>query len=138
MFAALFFRLLVLLITSAVCSLPIQLGNAATSEGVLALAFFAFVIAIGIDTYRFSFALWKIQDYFIGQLLPLFLYIALGLWTCRTFRPVVFNRIFLPLRFAGCFHLTTMESIVVVGLVFIVIVTGLRFLGAQAGRSDAP
>lgn len=139
MFAALFFRLFVLLVTSVVCSLPIYLGNAGviTSEGVLVLAFIAFVVATGIDTYRFSFAFWEIQDYFIGQLLPLLLYIALGFLTYLTFQPVVFNRIFLPLRFAGCFHLRTIESIAVVGLVFIVIVTGLRFLGAWAGRLEA-
>lgn len=139
MFVALFFRLIVLLITSVVCSLPIHLGNAgviATSEGVLVLAFSVFVIVTGIDAYRFSFTFWKIQDYFTGQLLPLLLYIALGFLTCLTFRPAVFNRIFLPLRFANCIQLTTIESIVVVGLGFIVIVTGLRFLGARAGRSD--
>ena len=139
MFVALFFRLIVLLITSVVCSLPIHLGNAgviATSEGVLVLAFSVFVIVTGIDAYRFSFTFWKIQDYFTGQLLPLLLYIALGFLTCLTFRPAVFNRIFLPLRFANCFQLETIESIVVVGLGLIVVVTGLRFLGARAGRSD--
>ena len=140
MFIALFFRLLRLLVTSAICSLPIHLGNAGvitTNEGVLILSFFAFVIVTSIDAYRFSFSFWRTQDYFIGQLLPLLLYIALGFLTCLTFQPVVFNRIFLPLRFAGCLHLRTIESIVVVGLGFIGLVTGLRLLGARAGRLAA-
>ena len=140
MFVASFFRLIRLLVTSVVCSLPIYLGSSGVvtaSEVVLGLAFFVFVVVTGMDTYRFSISFWKIQDYLIGQLLPLFLYIGLGFLTCLTARPVVFNRIFLPLRFAGCFRLRTLPSIVVVGLILVVIVTALRFLGARAGRLEA-
>ena len=135
MLRSLFFRLLRLVITSILCSLPIYLGYLVTitNNGILFLSFIAFVIATGIDAYRFSFAAWKIQDYFLCRLLPLVMYIVMGFLTCLVFPPVVFNRIFLPLRFAGCFGMKTIESIPVIGIAFIVIVTVLRFFGARSG-----
>ncbi len=135
MLASVFFRLLRLLGTSLLCSLPIYLGAAGiiADKGVLFLSFIAFVIATGIDAYRFSFAFYKIRDYFFGQLLPLVIYIVMGFLTCLIFKPVVFNRIFLPLRFAGSFGMTTIKSIAVIGIAFIVMVTALRFFGARSG-----
>jgi len=137
MLKALFFRLLRLLITSVICSLPIYLGVAekVTNKGILLLSFIAFVIVTGIDVYHFSFAYYKIRDYYLGQLLPLVIYIVMGFLTCLMFRPFVFNRVFLPLRFAGFFGMRTIESIVVVGIILIVILTALRFFRAKAGRS---
>ncbi len=134
MLSSLFFRLLRFVITSVICSVPIYLGTAGIMEdkGVLFLSFIAFVIATGIDTYRFSFDFYKIWDYFLGQLLPLVIYIVMGFLTCLIFQPVVFNRIFLPLRFAGCFGMITIESISVIGVAFIVIVTAMSFLGARS------
>lgn len=135
MLLSLFSRLLRLVGTSVICSLPIYLGTAGimADKGVLFLSFITFVIATGIDTYLFSFVFYKIRDYFLGQLLPLVIYIVMGFLTCLIFQPVVFNRIFLPLRFAGCFGMRTIESIAVIGIAFIVIVTVLRFLGARSG-----
>ncbi len=135
MLLSVFFRLSRLLITSIICSLPIYLGylEVITDNGILFLSFLAFVVAISVDAYCFSFTFWEIQDYCLGQLLPLVIYIAMGLLTCLISRPVVFNRIFLPLRFAGCFGMRTIESIAIVAIAVIVIVTVLRFFGARSG-----
>ena len=135
MLLSVFFRLSKLLITSIICSLPIYLGylEVITDNGILFLSFLAFVVAISVDAYRFSFTFWEIQDYCLGQLLPLVIYIAMGFLTCLIFQPVVFNRIFLPLRFARCFGMRTIESIAIVAIAVIVIVTVLRFLGARSG-----
>ncbi len=136
MLLSLFFRLLRLIISSVICSLPIYLGYLVTipDNAILFLSFIAFIIATGTDAYHFSFAFWKIQDYYLGQLLPLVIYIVVGFLTCLIFPPVVFNRIFLPLRFAGCFGMRTIVSIPIVSMAFIVIVTTLRFFGARAGH----
>lgn len=136
MLSSLFSRLLRLVITSVICSLPIHLAAAGimADKVVLFLSFIAFVIATGIDAYRFSFSFYEIQDYFLGQLLPLVIYIVMGSLTCLVFRPVVFNRIFLPLRFAGGFGMRTIESIIIISVLFIVIVTVIRIIGARLGR----
>ena len=136
MLSSLFFRLLRLIITSVICSLPIYLKYLVTisDNAILLLSFILFVVAIGIDAYFFSFDFWKIQDYYFGHLLPLVIYIAMGFLTCLSFKPVVFNRIFLPLRFAGCFGMKTIESIVIVSMAVIVIVTVLRFFRARSGH----
>ncbi len=135
MLSSLFFRLLRLMITSIICSLPIYLGYLVTipDNGILFLSFFAFVIAIGFNTYIFSFDFCEMKYYYIGLLLPLVIYIVMGFLACLCFPPVVFNRIFLPLRFAGCFGMRTIESIAVISVVFIVMVTALRFWGARSG-----
>ncbi len=136
MLTALFFRLLRFFITGVICSLPIYLGYLIeiTDNGILLLSFIAFVVAISFDAYNFSFDFWEIQDYYLGQLLPLVIYIVMGIPTYLLFQPVVFNRIFLPLRFAWVFGMGTMESIVIVSIPVVVIVTVLRFFGARAGR----
>ena len=136
MLTALLSRLLRFFITGVICSLPIYLGYLIeiTDNGILCLSFIAFVVAISFDAYNFSFDYWEIQDYYLGQLLPLAIYIVMGFPTYLLFRPVVFNRIFLPLRFAGVFGMGTMESIVIVSIAVIVIVTALWFFGARAGR----
>lgn len=138
MLKSLLFRLLRLVITSILCSLPIYLQYVGTipDNVILFLSFIAFVIATGIDTYRFSSIFWKIQGYYFGQLLPLGIYIILSFLTCLVFPPAVFNRIFLPLRFAGGFGMRTIESIGLISIVVIVIVTILRFFGARTGRSN--
>ena len=130
-----FFRLLSLLTASILCSLSIYLAYTGiiTDNGILLLSFIAFIITTGVEAYRFSFVFWKKEDYFLGQLLPLVVYIIMGFLTCLLLPPVVFNRIFLPLRFAGCFGMRTNESIIVIGIVLIVIVTVLRFFGARSG-----
>ncbi|MBQ9097326.1 MAG: hypothetical protein IJY55_02895 [Clostridia bacterium] len=137
MLLSLFFRVLRLMITSILCSLPIYLEYVGTipDNVILFLSFVAFMAATGIDACRFSSAFWKIQDYYLGQLLPLVIYIIMGFLTCLLFQPVVFNRIFLPLRFAGGFGMRTIESIVYVAITIIIIVTILRFFGARLGRS---
>ena len=138
MLLSLFFRLLRLMITSVLCSLPIYIGYLVEDADniILFVSFVAFIIAIGIDTCRFSSAFWKIRDFYLGQLLPLVIYAVIGFITCLIFPPVVFNRIFLPLRFAGGFGITTMVSIWIVSAIIIAIVTILRFFGARAGRSN--
>ncbi len=136
MLLASFFRLLRFLITSVACSLPIYLANytVITDNGILLLSFIAFVLLTCIDAYRFSFDYWERVDYYLGILLPLLIYIIISFLFWLVFPPAVFNRIFLPLRFALCFGMKTIESIVIVGIAFIVIVTVLRFFGARAGR----
>jgi len=98
MLLSLFYRLLRLIITSIICSLPIYLGYFVSiqDKGILLLSFIAFVVATGIDTYYFSFTFWKIRDYYLGLLLPLVIYNVMGFLTCLVSRPIVFNRIFLP------------------------------------------
>ena len=138
MLKSLFFRLLRIIITSAICSLPIYIGYVVEEADnvILFVSFIAFMIAIGIDTYRFSSAFWKIRDFYWGQLLPLVIYVVMGFITCLIFPPAVFNRIFLPLRFAGGFEITTMVSVWIVSAIIIVIVTVLSFFGSKAGRSN--
>ena len=135
MLLQLFFSVLNLVFFSVICSCTIHLGVMGIIEDkvVLLSSFMLFAVVIGIDSYRFSFNYWKTRDYFIGQLLPRVIYIGMACLTCMTFKPVVFNRIFLPLRFAGSFELPTIKSIPIVGIVFIVIVTVVRFYGARAG-----
>ncbi|MBR2471671.1 MAG: hypothetical protein IKB55_03200 [Clostridia bacterium] len=60
----------------------------------------------------------------------------MGLLTCLIFPPAVFNRIFLPLRVAGCLGMNTIESVIFISIAIIVMVTGLRFVGAISGRSN--
>ncbi len=136
MLLSLFFRLLRIIITGIICSLPIYLEYLTTipDNGILFISFIAFIVATGIDAYHFSFDFWKIQDYYLGLLLPLVIYIVMGFLTCLIFPPVVFNRIFLPLRFAGYFGITTIISIPIVSVVFIILVTLLRFFGARSGH----
>lgn len=135
MILAVFSRLLKLVFTSIICSLFIYLGNFLTisDKGILFLSFVTFGVAISIDSYCFSFDFYRIWDYFVGQLLPLVIYIVMGFLTCLAFNPIVFNRIFLPLRFAGCFGMRTIESIAVMGIAFIAIVAVFRFFGARSG-----
>lgn len=136
MLSSLFFRLLRFLIISIICSLPIYLGYLATISDnyILFLSCLTFLIVMSVDSYYFSFAFWETRDYFLGQLLPLVIYIIMGFSACLVFPPVVFNRIFLPLRFAGGFGMRTIESIAIVSTAVIVIVTVLRFIGARSGR----
>ena len=136
MLLALFFRFLRYLVTGIICSLPIYLVylEAVTDNTILFLSLLAFIILIIIDTYQFSFDFWEINHYFLGLLLPLVIYIVLGFLTCMFFPPVVFNRIFLPLRFAWAFGMRTIESIPVVSGGIIAIVTVMRFFVARAGR----
>ncbi len=138
MLLSLFFRVLRLMITSVLCSLPIYIGYLVEDADnvILFVSFVAFIIAIGIDTCRFSSAFWKIRDFYLGQLLPLGIYSFMGFLTCLLFPPVVFNRIFLPLRFAGGFGIKTIGSIGIISIIVIVLVTVVRFFGARAGRSN--
>ncbi len=138
MLLSLMFRLLRLMITSVLCSLPIYIRYVVEGADnvILFLSFIAFMIATCIDAYRFSSTFWGIKDYYLGQLLPLGIYCTTGLLTCLLFPPVVFNRIYLPLRFLGCIGLSTKKSVVLVSILFIITVTGLRFAGAIAGRSN--
>lgn len=138
MLKSLLFRWLRLMITSVLCSLPIYLEYVVVISDnlILFLSFIAFAIAVGIDAYQFSSIYWKRQAYYVGQLSPLVVYSVVGFVTCLIFPPTVFNRIFLPLRFAGCFGMQTMGSIVLVSIIVIMLVTGLRFCGARAGRSN--
>ena len=138
MLKSLLFRWLRLMITSVLCSLPIYLEYVVVISDnlILFLSFIAFVVAVGIDAYQFSSIYWKRQAYYVGQFSPLALYSVVGFLTCLIFPPAVFNRIFLPLRFAGCFGMQTMGSIVLVSIIVIMLVTGLRFCGARAGRSN--
>lgn len=131
-----FFRLFRLMITSALCSVPIYLGYfiSISDRGMLALSFLAFVAVIGIDAYYFSFTFWTKQNYYFGQLLPFVIYIVMGFLTCVLCPPVVFNRFFLPLRFAGVFGIRTIVSIGIVSIVVIAIVTALSFFGARSGH----
>ena len=126
------------MITSILCSLPIYLEYVVVISDnlILFLSFIAFVIAVGIDAYQFSSIFWKRKAYYVGQLLPLVAYSVVGFLTCLLFPPTVFNRIFLPLRFAGCFGMQTMGSIALVSIIVIMLVTGLRFFGAISGRSN--
>ena len=132
------FRLLKIIFTSILCSLPIYIGYVVngTDNVILFISFIAFIIAIGIDTYQFSSTFWKMQAYYFGQLLPLILYSVTGILTCFLFPPIVFNRIYLPLRIMGCFGLSTKKSVVLVSIFIILVVTGLRFAGAISGRSN--
>ena len=136
MLASVFFRLLKLIFTSIICSLPIFLEQLAPIKpiGILLLSFIAFVVIIGHEAYSFSFEFYNIQDYYVGLLLPFVIYSVLGFSTCLLFKPIVFNRIFLPLRFAGSFGIRTNESIVIVSIVMLAIITILRIFGARAGR----
>lgn len=138
MLKSLMFRLLRLMITSVLCSLPIYIGYVVGEADniILFLSFISFVIAICIDSYRFSSAFWKIRDYYLGQLLPIGIYCITGFLTCLIFPPVVFNRLFLPLRLLGCFGMNTRKSVVIVSIIIILIATGIRFAGAIAGRSN--
>ena len=138
MLLSLFFRVLRLIITSVFCSLPIYIGYLVEGADnvILFISFVAFMTATGIDACRFSSAFWKIRDFYLGQLLPLVIYAVMGFITCLLFPPVVFNRIFLPLRFAGGFGIATMVSIWIVSAIIIAIVAVLRFFGAKAGRSN--
>ncbi len=123
-------------ITSIICSLPIFIGQllSITDNGILFFSFIVFAIEIGIDSYHFSFVFLGIENYCFYQLLPLVIYLITGFFTCLLFPPFIFNRIFLPLRFAGIFGMSTIASIAITSIIFIVIVTVLRFFGARAGR----
>lgn len=135
MILSIFFRLLRLVITSVLCSLPIYLGYMGTinDSGILFISFIAFIIATGVDAYKFSFSFWELRDYWIGQIIPLAIYVIMGFLTCLLFSPVVFNRIFLPLRFADAFGMTTSESIAIMAVTILIIVSVLRFFGARTG-----
>lgn len=136
MLVSLFFRLLRFLITGIICSLPIYFDSLGVvkDNGILFISFMAYVFIMGYDTYNFSFTFWEKKHYYLGLLLPLGIYIIMGFLTCLFLPPVVFNRIFLPLRFAGGFGLRTIESIPVISMIIIVVLTVLRFFGARAGR----
>ena len=136
MLLSLFLRFLKLLITSTICSLPIYLGymTSISDSGILILSFILFIAAVSYDAYFFSFDFWKMKDYYLGLLLPFVIYIAMGFLTCLLPSPVVFNRIFLPLRFAGYLGISTMESIIAVSIVMLGLITILRFHGAKSGR----
>ena len=123
------------MISSIVCSLPIYLVYMMTIKNsiILLVSFVIFVFVIGFDAYRFSYFFWEKKDYFLGQLLPVFIYMVMGFLTCLIFKPVVFNRIFLPLRFAGCIGITTIKSIGIVSIVLMIFVSILSFLGARSG-----
>lgn len=132
-----FSRQIKVIIMGIVCSLPIYLRylTTITDNNILLLSFIAFVIALCIDTIRFSYYFWEKQYYLLGQVFPLVIYAVLGVLTCLLFPPKVFNRIFLPLRFVGSLGLTTIESIPVVLLMFLGIVTLLRFFVSKKGRT---
>lgn len=129
-------RLSKLLVTSVVCSSPIYLTHLIeiTDIGILVLSFVAFAVIIAIDAHHFSFEFWETENYYSYLLLPLLVYIVMGFLTCLFFQPYIFNRIFLPLRFAGSFGIRTIGSIAIVSVVFILIVTVSRFWGARSGR----
>ncbi len=136
MVASVAYRVLRFFLTSIACSLPIYLGYVIkiSDYGILYISFLLFILATGIEAYRFSFLFWQIQDFYFGQLIPLGIYAFTGFLGSLVFPPVVFNRIFLPLRFAGCFGLKTTESVWVISLVFAGITAILRFFGARAGH----
>lgn len=132
-----FSRQIKVIIMGIVCSLPIYLRylTTITDNNILLLSFVAFVVALCIDTIRFSYFFWEKQYYLLGQVLPLIIYGVLGVLTCLFFPPKVFNRIFLPLRFIGSLGLSTIVSIPVVLLIFLGIVTLLRFFASKTGRT---
>lgn len=136
MVLALFLRLLKLMAISFVCSLFIHFTNAEMFSGqlTLVLSLVLFLLIEIFEAYKFSYKFWKIQDYFLGILLPEVIYAGLALLTCWVGTPVLFNRFFLPLRFANCFGFHTKWSIVIVGSVFIVLIAATYFIAARAGR----
>lgn len=136
MLSSWFFRVFRLVITSAICSSPIYFAYLVSipDKAILFLSFIAFIIVTGIDTYYFSFDFWNKKNYYSGVLFPFVIYAGMGVATCLVFPPAVFNRIFLPLRFAGSFGMSTMGSIGIVSIAVLAIVTALRFFGARAGR----
>jgi hypothetical protein len=130
-------RLLSVFVISIVCSVPVSLNGVfnISDNDVLFISFMMFVLIMGIDAYNFSYNFWMNEDYFKGQLLPFVIYVCLAYFTCLTFRPVVFNKLFLPLRFARAFGLSTVESITVISLVLIILITVLRFLGMRSAKT---
>ena len=64
------------------------------------------------------------------------IYSVLGFLTSLVVKPVIFNKIFLPLRFAGNFGLVTQVSIGIVLVVLIVLVTIVRLIGSKVGYSS--
>ena len=136
MLLSVIFRMLRIIITSIVCSLPIFLLELISirDSGVLFISFLAFVIASGIDAYFFSVCYWKRIDYFYGQLIPLVIYIIVALCVYHLFQPIVFNLLFLPFRFLESFGFRTIESIFVIALFLIIIITILRFLGVRTAK----
>ena len=136
MVTSVFFRLLRFLIMSVACSLPIYIGyfGIITDDGILLLAFLLFVVVMGVDTYRFSFTFWRRKHYYLGLLIPLFLYFIIGVLVWLVFPPFVFNRIFLPLRLALGLGLSTLGSIGIVAIGLTAMLTIVRFLAAKAGR----
>lgn len=135
MLLSLFSRWLRLMITGVVCSLPLYLKYMMTLNNniIIFISLLIFVSVIGFDAYRFSYMFWKKRDYLLGQILPLLTYIITAYLTCMVFKPIVFNRIFLPLKFAECFGMKNVVSIGIVSAVLMIIVTILSFFGARAG-----
>ncbi len=129
-------RTLKLFFFGLVCSLPIYLEyfTSIPVKGILFLSFFAFLIATGIDTYCFSFDYWEKRYFFIGTILPLAIYFMMSIVTYLLFPPVIFNRIFFPLRVALICEISTRNSIAVAFAVLLVVISLIRMLGARLGR----
>ena len=129
-------RLLKILITSIICSLAIYLGFfiAIPDNGILLLSFLAFVATTGINVYCFTFDYWE-KKYFLDQFLPYVIYIVMGFLTYLFLPLYVFNRIFLPLRFAGCFGYRISESIAITSAAFVVIIIAIRLIGVWRGKA---
>ena len=135
MWLSLLFRFLKIVVAGVICSLPIYLRYIMpiSDNAILIISFTAFMIVTCYDSYKFSKVFRKRKDYYYGLLLPLLIYIFLGVLTRLFFPPIVFNRIFLPLRFAGLFGLETLQSIFIFSVINIGIVTIARTLGVKKG-----
>lgn len=134
----LFFRIMGIAVSGFISSLPMfavtffDLPISAT--GMLAISFSLFVIFSCFESYRFSFAYWKWYDYFIGQFLPFIIYMLIGAGALHIVSPYIFNRIFLPLRFAQCLGFSSEKYIFVSTFIALVFVTVLRIIGAYQGK----
>ena len=131
-------RLLRVFIVGIFSSLPIYLADLIpiSNVDILFLSFFLFLGISVVDAYLFSFSSWHKLDYCVGLLLPLVTYIALAFLTYLLFKPVVFNRFFLPLRFGCCFFgIKTLMSMVFVAPGIWAIISLASFIGAKFGFS---
>ena len=127
----LLFRFLKLFIISIVSSLPflvLQVVNIQIGI-ILLISFLIFLALTGYDAYYFRFEYFEKWDYLKGMIIPYLLLFGACLFTFFKGISVLFNTLFLPFRFAECFGLKTLLSVIVVFVFLLVITSVLALLG---------
>ncbi len=131
-------RTVKLLIISVISSLPFAIMQVIRidSKVTILISFILFLLLAARDAYVFSYNSWEETGAFEGVILPYLFVLCISIICFFTLPAFIFNFILLPIRFAECFGVKTIISIVIISLFMGLFSWAISLLGYRTAKKD--